>query len=219
MKTLKQSDGGGAAMGGQTSGLRRGSVAPEAVRRRCAVTRHVQDCTALIRFVRAPDGAVAPDIEQTLPGRGVWVGAQRELIERACRAGALARVGRAPPDLPAQCERALVRRALSLLGLARRAGQLAMGREAVRGALKAGEAAVLVQASDGAADGRGKLERLRSAAAPQCAAVALFDRAELAAGAGREAIHMVIRPGGLAAKFIIAAERLAGFRTAPRAAE
>ena len=87
----------------------------------------------------------------------------------------------------------------------------------MRGALREDAAAVLVQARDAAADGYGKLERLRAAAAPDCAAVTLFDRAELARGLGRDAAHLAIRRGGLAAKFKTTADRLAGFRTAREA--
>ena len=101
-------------------------------RRRCAVTRRVLDKSALIRFVRAPDGAVVPDIDQTLPGRGVWVSAERALVAVACRKGILARTGCVPDDLAARCEAALAARALALLGLARRAGRLAIGARAVR---------------------------------------------------------------------------------------
>ena len=188
--------------------------------RRCAVTRRVLDKSALIRFVRAPDGTVVPDVGQVLPGRGVWIGAERALVGAACRRkGALARAGRVSEDLGARCEAALAQRALTLLGLARRAGQLVIGAQAVRAALGGNEAPVLVQARDAAADGRGKIERLRAAAAPDCVSFVLFDRAELAAALGRDAVHLAIRHGGLAAKFVTAAGRLAGFRAADAARE
>ena len=192
-----------------------GAAAPGGARRRCAVTRRVLDKSALIRFVAAPDGAVVADVAQTLPGRGVWIGAERGLVEAACRRkGALARAGRVPGDLVQRCEAALAARALGLLGLARRAGQAAIGARAARRALEDGAAAVLVQARDAAADGRGKLERLRAAAAPRCTAVTVLDRAEMAAGLGRDAAHAALRRGGLAEKFKTAAGRLAGFRAA-----
>ena len=188
--------------------------------RRCAVTRRVLDKSALIRFVRAPDGTVVPDVGQALPGRGVWIGAERALVGAACRRkGALARAGRVSEDLGARCEAALAQRALTLLGLARRAGQLVIGAQAVRAALGGNEAQVLVQARDAAADGRGKIERLRAAAAPDCVSFVLFDRAELAAALGRDAVHLAIRRGGLAAKFVTAAGRLAGFRAVDAARE
>lgn len=203
---------------------RRGAPGPRAAGggaalvRRCAVTRRLLDKSALIRFVRGPDGAVVPDVAQKLPGRGIWVGAERALVSAASRRkGALARAGRVPPDMAAVCERALAERAQGLLGLARRAGRLAVGAHAARGALASGEAAVLVQARDAAADGRAKLERLRAAAAPDCAAAEVLSRAEIAAALGRDAAHAVVLTGGLAERFKIEAGRLAGFGRGPEA--
>lgn len=193
-----------------------GGAAPPV--RRCAVTRRLLDKSALIRFVRAPDGTVVPDVAQKLPGRGIWVGAEQALVSAAARRkGPLARAGRVPPDIAAVCERALTERAQGLLGLARGAGRLAIGARAARNALASGEAAVLVQARDAAADGRAKLERLRAAAAPACAAAEVLSRAEIAAALGRDAAHAVVLAGGLAERFKVEAGRLAGFGRGPAA--
>ncbi|MBW8302368.1 MAG: DUF448 domain-containing protein, partial [Brevundimonas sp.] len=45
--------------------------------RRDLVTHQVMDESRLIRFVAAPDGTVAPDLARKLPGRGLWVAADR----------------------------------------------------------------------------------------------------------------------------------------------
>ena len=37
------------------------------------MTRAAHPVEDLIRFVRAPDGTVVPDLRRRLPGRGVWV--------------------------------------------------------------------------------------------------------------------------------------------------
>src|SRR5690606_33859252 len=44
------------------------------------VSRQVLDESRLIRFVPAPDGSVAPDLARKLPGRGLWVAADRASI-------------------------------------------------------------------------------------------------------------------------------------------
>lgn len=49
------------------------------------VTRQVLDESRLIRFVPAPDGSVAPDLGRKLPGRGLWVAADRASIETAVK--------------------------------------------------------------------------------------------------------------------------------------
>src|SRR5579883_1956019 len=79
--------------------------------RRCIVTREVQPKERMIRFVLAPDRTVVPDLANRLPGRGMWLSASADVLERAGAQGerGLARVfARAargpvtvPPDLPA----------------------------------------------------------------------------------------------------------------------
>jgi len=184
--------------------------------RRCVVTGQLRDKSCLVRFVVAPDGSVVADISGALPGRGVWVGAERALIGRACgKGGALARAGRAAPDLVDQVERLLVERCQSMLGLARRAGELAIGQDAVRTALRAGNTAVMIVARDASADGRDKIERLRTAVARDVSIVDVLDRTELGQAVGRaSAVHLAVRTGRLAARLSMESDRLAGFRVA-----
>src|SRR4051794_3467687 len=96
--------------------------------RRDIVTGEVMDEARLIRFVAGPDGVVAPDLARKLPGRGLWVAADRVSVETAARKGLFARAAKAkvaaPPDLANLVESLLKRRLLSGLGLARRAGDL-----------------------------------------------------------------------------------------------
>ena len=95
--------------------------------------------------------------------------------------------------------------------LARRAGQAVMGFAKVEALLAAGKAAVLVAASDGAADGRGKLRAL----ARELPLVECLGSAELATAFGREhVVHAALAPGRLAETFLADATRLAGFRPA-----
>jgi predicted RNA-binding protein YlxR (DUF448 family) len=51
--------------------------------RRCIVTGEVREEAQLIRFAVSPDGDVVPDIAAKLPGRGIWVSADRAILERA----------------------------------------------------------------------------------------------------------------------------------------
>ena len=51
--------------------------------RRCIVTGEVLPESRLIRFVVAPDDTVVPDLAASLPGRGMWVAADRTVLERA----------------------------------------------------------------------------------------------------------------------------------------
>lgn len=184
----------------------------EAPLRRCIVSRGAFPRAQLIRFVLGPDGTLLPDLEGRLPGRGLWLQARRDVVETACAKGSFARAARTavkvPDGLADRLEALLRRRCLDLVGLARRAGQLAAGFEQVRGWLEAERAAVLLEASDGAAGGRAKL--IGSASALPL--VTLFTAAELGAALGREqAVHVALAPGALAERLVAEASRLAGF--------
>jgi predicted RNA-binding protein YlxR (DUF448 family)/ribosomal protein L30E len=181
--------------------------------RRCLVTRDCRPPGQLLRFVLDPEGRVQPDVDARLPGRGMWLSADRNVLNKAVAGNLFARAARAParvaPDLVEQVESLLARRALATLGLARRAGQVALGFDQVRPWLRCGAAAVLVAARDGAADGRRKLRRL----APELPLVVAFASAELGAALGRESVvHVAVAPGGLAQRLLQDVERLAGFR-------
>jgi len=184
--------------------------------RRCIVTGESLAPGQMIRFVVGPEDRLVPDVAGKLPGRGIWVGARRELIQRAVEKKAFSRAARqsvtVDPDLPARTERLLERQCLDLLGLARRAGTVAAGFDKVEAMLRKGPVGVLIAASDGAEDGQGKLRRL----APEAPLVTVLPAASLAEALGREGVvvHAAIALGGLAEKFVAASARLAGLRGA-----
>lgn len=183
--------------------------------RRDLVSRQVMDESRLIRFVAGPDGSVVPDLARKLPGRGLWVAADRASIETAARRNLFSGAARArlrpDADLPDTVEALLVRRCLDQLGLARREGVLISGFEKCAQAIRAGRAAWLIEASDGSADGRGKL--LALARHQSTRACGLFSADDLSLALGLEnAIHAVLPPGGRADRWTQEVERLAGFR-------
>ena len=51
----------------------------------CAVSRMVRPEAELIRFVAAPDGSLVADLRTKLPGRGIWIGLDRRLVDEAVR--------------------------------------------------------------------------------------------------------------------------------------
>ena len=181
--------------------------------RRCLVTREVKGQDQMIRFVLDPAGRVVPDVDGRLPGRGMWLSADRNVLNKAVAANLFARAARVrvqvAADLAEQVERLLAGRALDCLGLARRAGQVAVGFDQVRACLRSSSAAVLLAAADSAVDGRRKLRRL----AFDLPVVTAFSRAELGAALGRDGIvHVAVAPGGLARRLLENVRRLDGFR-------
>ena len=174
-----------------------------------------EDC--LIRFVAGPDGVVVPDVARKLPGRGMWVAADRDSVAQAAKRGAFARSAKAkltaPADLADQVDALLAKRVLDGLGLARRAGDLTSGFDKVAAALAAGRAAWLVEASDGAADGRRKILALarKSPQPPRLFGVFTSEELGLALG-GENVIHTAILAGRGANHWTKDVQRLAGFR-------
>ena len=181
--------------------------------RRCVATRRSRPRRELIRFVIGPGGGLTPDLEEKLPGRGYWVGADPESLEAARRGRAFQRAARrplsVPGDLEARVEAGLARRCSSLLGLARRSGSLAAGYEGACEWLREGRGAVLVEALDGAENGRRALAGL----ARGLPVASVLTAAEMGAAIGRDfTVHAVLGPGRLAERFLLEAGRLAGFR-------
>jgi predicted RNA-binding protein YlxR (DUF448 family) len=164
----------------------------------------------MLRFVLSPDLRVVPDIDHRLPGRGVWVQAERAAMLRACARGAFARAFRrevhVPDGLSDQVERLLRRRMIDLIGLANRAGEAVFGFDKCRQWLAAGRCAVLVSARNGSL-----AERARLRGRHRVPEVALLSAAELGQAIGRpEIVHAVIAPGRLAERLMVEARRLGG---------
>jgi len=184
--------------------------------RRCIASGASGPTDRLIRFVLGPDGQVLPDLAGKLPGRGVWLTADRGLVERAVAKRLFARGFRAPATAPAdladRLEALVARRLVEIIGLARKAGQAVTGFEKVRARLAEGRVGVLVAAADGAADGKAKLARL----APDTPRIEALTAEELGLAFGRDfAIHAALDRGGFADRAIGEAARLVGLRPAP----
>jgi uncharacterized protein len=189
--------------------------------RRDLVSGEVMPEERLVRFVAGPDGVVVPDVARKLPGRGLWVAATREAVDQAAKKGGFSRSAKAklsaPADLSDQVENLLKVRLLSGLGLARRAGGLILGFEKTAQAIEQGKTAWMVEAADGAHDGRRKLlQSMRRAAeagllAPRLLGVFSSEELGLALGLGN-VIHVALLAGRGADRWTMDVERLSGFR-------
>lgn len=186
--------------------------------RRCIVTRESDSDARLMRFALAPDGVVVPDVAAKLPGRGAWVRADRATIEQAARKGAFARAFKSqvkvPDDLAGLTESLLARRCLDHLGLMRRAGAIAIGATQVEAAIRGKPALMVIEAADGATEGREKLMSLHIGLwGRPPAAVGCFSGEELGVALGRErVIHACLLQERLALGWAAEIGRLAGFR-------
>jgi predicted RNA-binding protein YlxR (DUF448 family) len=162
-----------------------------------------------------PEKRVVPDLKRKLPGRGVWVTATREAVDKAAKQKSFARGFRQPvtvdPDLADKVEELLRRAALQNLALANKAGCVVAGFAKVEKALAGDRRMVLLHASDAAADGRRKLDRLvdgGAGAEGKKPSLACFTSAEVSAALGRyNVMHAAIIQNGAGRNFIGAALR------------
>ena len=193
------------------------TLAGAARERRDIVSGEVMDEGRLVRFVAGPGGAIVPDLGRKLPGRGLWVAADRVSVETAAKKGLFSRSAKrklaVAPDLVDQVQFLLLRRLLAGLGLAKKSGDLILGFEKVKSAVIAGKAAFVIEAADGAEDGRRKvMAGFRHTAQPP-ALVGLFTIDELSLALGAEnVIHSAFLVGRGAVRWAIDVERLSGFR-------
>ncbi len=184
--------------------------------RRCIASYETLPEEALIRFVADPEGEVVADLAHKLPGRGMWVKADRELVTKAATKGLFARAAKAPvkaaPDLADRLQGQLMERVRSGLGLAAKAGALVVGFEKVREALRVKGLAVLVEASDGAADGRDKVFALAHGLGARPLILGCFEGEELGLALGRSnVIHAALTTGPMADRLRVDVDRLSGF--------
>lgn len=194
------------ARGGQTKNR-------ELAERRCIATGEVQPKGGLIRFAAAPDGRIVPDVLEKLPGRGIWVAANRKALEKAVAKKLFARSAKKPVELPAdlveQTEAALLRHLVDLISLARKGGIAIAGYEKVKGWLLTEQAQVLIQASDGSERGKSKLRPPRG----EGRFIGILTASELGLAFGREnVIHGALAAGGLTTRVVEEANRLTGVR-------
>jgi predicted RNA-binding protein YlxR (DUF448 family) len=180
--------------------------------RRCIVTGDTAPKAGLIRFVVGPDNLVYPDVLEKLPGRGMWVTASRDALDKAGK-GQFSKSAKQPVNVPDgltdEIERQLVRRVVDLIALARKAGLAVCGFEKVKGWLGGGERVrALLQASDGSERGKTKLWTPEGARYYGC-----LTAQELGLAFGRQtAIHGALASGRLSDLVVDEAAKLRGLR-------
>ncbi len=155
-----------------------------------------------------------PDVAEQLPGRGMWVTADRALLARAVDKNYFSRAAQQKIDVPADLavvtERAVEKRALELLGLLRRANGIVAGFDKVEAAMAKGRVAAVLTASDASANAHAKGAGF-ARALPH---INWLSVAEMSFALGREnVVHASLVPGTLTERFLREARRLRGLRS------
>ena len=180
--------------------------------RKCLATGEVQPKFGLIRFVIGPEDQVVPDVAGKLPGRGMYVAADRGALDTAVKKKLFSRGAKrqvtVPDGLVDEVERQLARRVVDLIALSRKGGRAVAGYEKVKNMLALEEAQVLVQASDGSGRGKSKLSTPHFGTYIGC-----LTADELGLAFGRQTvIHGALASGGLTQRVVEEANRLRGVR-------
>ncbi|MDP3409369.1 RNA-binding protein [Bosea sp. (in: a-proteobacteria)] len=196
--------------------------------RSCVVTRAVKSPDDMIRFVVGPDNTLVPDLRRKLPGRGVWASLSAATVAEALKRRSFERSLKTkvvvPPDLVAMIDGLMLKDALQALAMSNKAGLVQAGFAKVEAVIGSGRCAAVIEASDGAEDGRRKIgQALRRAEIAREEArlkprkvpvVAIFAGEDLELALGRpHVIHAALAPGPAAEGFLSRWRRLVRYRT------
>jgi predicted RNA-binding protein YlxR (DUF448 family) len=181
--------------------------------RRCIARQESLPKEQMIRFVLSPDNVVTPDVSGRLPGRGIWVSADKKSLKKAIARNLFARAAKAPAKVPEGLldltERLLASQLIAIISLARKGGVALAGMDKVKSALMSERAVALLQASDGS---DGQKRKLRPPSGEN-SYISCLSGNELGLAFGREhVIHAALLPGGLSKRVRREAKRLAGLR-------
>lgn len=178
--------------------------------RTCIITREAKLKEQLLRFVVSPAGVLTPDIDNKLPGRGIYITCSRLLLAEALVKKAFHKAAEQPISLPSdflnRIEELMALRVKNALSLARKAGQVVQGFEKVEAALAKGQVAALIHAPSAGQDGLKKLRR------NDIPTFSHLPREWLNEVLGREnAVHVAVLHGPAASFFVEQASRFALF--------
>jgi uncharacterized protein len=199
-------------------------TAASASERTCVATRVTLAPDGLIRFVVGPEAALVPDLRRKLPGRGVWVALSRDAVLEAIRRKAFERSLKTKVSVPAlladEIDALMVRDCVQSLSMANKAGLVTTGFAKVESQIGAKRVAALIEASDGAEDGKRKIaqaiRRAHGDNAPDVHVVTSFEGSDLELALGRvHVIHAALARGPATEGFLHRWRRLVCYRTNP----
>lgn len=158
--------------------------------RSCLACREVKDKGSLLRFVLAPDRTLVPDLQQKLPGRGVYTCMKGSCLKLAAKKKQFSRgfqgevLGAEGESLARQVSEKLEERIASYLSLANKGGKIASGSDQVLDKLKKGGVGLLFIATDISVDIGEKFRAVAKLKGVPC--VTLFSKERLGGLLGKE---------------------------------
>ncbi len=170
----------------------------------CLVSRQAFPREEMLRFVVEEETATLYfDVSEKLPGRGLWIHADKGSLDQAVARKVFSKAARkqiqVPADFSEKIYDALKAHCLSLVGLARKSGVLTAGFENVKKALESKKVALAFEASDGSTRETSRLFRPEE----ESMICRIFSRAELSLITGQDAqTHVALFAGPLAERIL-----------------
>ena len=159
----------------------------------------LREKSRMIRFCLSPDGVIVPDLDGRLPGKGIWVAADKRSIETAAEKRLFQKAARrrkavVPEDTVEKIAVLMNKRCLNLFSIARKAGLVVSGFEKVLEALQKKAVFCLLQAKDAGSDA----EKVRRAAG-DIPVYTFFTAQEAGQALGRDrCVYAALKKGGAA---------------------
>ena len=157
----------------------------------------------MIRFVISPDREVVFDVNEKLPGAGMWLYPTKESLDMAIEKRIFYKAAKGTVKIPENLRdvvlNSLKTKALNLISFARKSGVLVFGFEGVKKAVEAQKVFVAFEAQDAAKNGHDKLYR----STDTFPILNCFSRQELGSVTGQdEQVHLVITDEKMASVLI-----------------
>ena len=162
----------------------------KAALRQCLITRDLLPKEEMLRFVVAPFGRIVLDLNCKLEGRGFWVKADRESMQKALETNVFAKSMKKKYPLDFDLDFVIARlreHLLSMLSLANKAGVVVTGLDNVKEALVAREVSVVIIAKDSSQGSEKKLQSYLS----EIETVRIFNDEELGGVFSRDSVMFI----------------------------
>ncbi len=159
----------------------------------CFVTKKFFPREEMIRFVISPDREVVFDVNEKLPGAGIWLYPTKDSLDAAIEKKIFYKAAKGTVKIPENLREMVINslktKALNLISFARKSGCLVFGFEGVKKAIEAQKVLIAFEAQDAAKNGHDKLYR----STDTFPILNCFSRQELGSVTGQdEQVHLVI---------------------------
>lgn len=155
--------------------------------RTCILTRKTYEKNCLIRFVISPDLQIVPDLKQKLPGKGLYITPNKQLLEKAITTSILIKAFKAKfkkevnldKNMAQIVENLLIKRAISSIALGRKSGVIINGALSCEKAIREGLVKLILHTKGASQNGITKLDQAIYSTGLSISQLSLFNPQDL----------------------------------------